>query len=289
MTMKILLTGAAGQLGIDTIRAADARRDVDVHGLTRREVDITDVEQMTAAVAAVRPDVVVHAAAWTAVDACEGDPTEAMRVNATGTATVAQAARAYGARTIFVSTDYVFDGHKSTGYLEDDATSPVSVYGRSKAAGEAAMHPDDLIVRTSWVFGTNGANMVKTIVRLLDSHPTLTFVDDQIGCPTYTVDLANALLDLAIADATGVCHVTNSGVVSWYEFCRAVLEVAGEDPTRVRPCATHELDPPRPAPRPANSVLTDSRLSSLGLEPLRDFRVPLAQTVDELRTLLRSH
>jgi dTDP-4-dehydrorhamnose reductase len=158
------------------------------------------------------------------------------------------------------------------------------VYGRSKLAGEQATltDPRNLVVRTSWVCSAHGSNMVKTILRLAESYDTLTFVDDQVGKPTFTSDLGAALLTLAGRDDTGIMHVTNEGVVSWYEFCREVLSAAGLDPARVKPCATHELQPPRPAPRPPNSVLANTRFSGLGLPLLRDFREPLAELVQEL-------
>ncbi len=283
MTRTILLTGAGGQLGIDTRRAATERtHELELEPRSHDQLDVTDAVAVDAAVAETRPDVILHAAAWTAVDACEDDPHRADRINGGGTANVAAAARRHGSRVLYVSTDYVFDGTKAEPYVESDPPSPASVYGRSKLAGEQALGPDDLVVRTSWVCGAHGANMVKTILRLAASHDVLTFVDDQVGKPTFTADLGPVLLDLALRDDTGIMHVTNEGVVSWYEFCREVMTAAGHDPDRVRPCATSELDPPRPAPRPANSVLANTRFHALGLPLLRDFRAPLAEAVFDL-------
>lgn len=283
--VRVLLTGAAGQLGTDIIAAANARADIELHPFDRASLDITDANAVTAAVAAVSPDVIIHGAAYTAVDDCEANDALAHDVNATGTAAVVAAARNVGARVIGISTDYVFDGTKPEPYVEGDQPNPASVYGKSKLAAEHAIRElgdAGLIVRTSWVCGANGANMVKTILRLAQSHDTLTFVDDQIGKPTFTSDLADTLLTLAARDDSGVMHVTNEGVVSWYEFCREVMIAAGEDPARVRPCATQDLQPARPAPRPPNSVLENTRFESLGLSPLRDFREPLAEVVQEI-------
>ncbi len=284
MATRVMLTGAGGQLGTDVRLAAPDFPGLDLIGRTRDELDVTDAGAVVADVEAVAPHVIIHAGAWTAVDACEGDPGRAELVNGQGTANVVAAAREVGARVMYVSTDYVFDGTKPDAYIESDRPNPASAYGRSKLLGEQAMGADDVIVRTSWVCGAHGSNMVKTILRLTDSHETLTFVDDQIGKPSFTADLAPALLGLVDVDVAGVLHVTNEGVVSWYEFCREVLAAAGLDPDRVRPCATSELDPPRPAPRPANSVLANTRFASLGLPLLRDFREPLAEAVALLRS-----
>ncbi|MGI9604871.1 MAG: dTDP-4-dehydrorhamnose reductase [Acidimicrobiales bacterium] len=281
-TRRILLTGAGGQLGTDVLAAAEPLDDIDLIGLTRAQLDVTDEASVRRIVGDIAPDVLVHAGAYTAVDACETNVELAMDVNTNGTANIARAAESAGAHLMYISTDYVFDGTKPTPYLESDAPSPASVYGRSKLGGEHAVGPGGLIVRTSWVCGSHGANMVKTILRIAQQHQTLTFVDDQVGKPTFTSDLAAAVVELARDEHTGVMHVTNEGVVSWYDFCRDVLEAAGLDPERVHPCATDELDPPRPAPRPANSVLANTRFSGIGMTLLRDFRAPLAETVADL-------
>lgn len=281
---RILLTGAGGQLGTDVVLAASGRGEIELIARTRDELDITkpaDLEQIEE----IAPDVIIHGAAFTAVDRCEEDPEAAHAVNAQGTNNLVHHARNADARVIYVSTDYVFDGSKSEPYVETDTPNPASVYGVSKLAGEAAvaeLRDAGLVVRTSWVCGVHGANMVKTILRAAKNHPQLTFVDDQIGKPTFTTDLAAALLTLASRNDSGIMHVTNEGVVSWYEFCQLVLEAAGLDPARVTPCATHELQPARPAPRPANSVLHNTRFPEIGLPLLRDFRRPLAETVTQL-------
>ncbi len=284
--MRILLTGAGGQLGTDVSIAADDRTDIDLVAFDRAALDIVDADAVKAAVSASKPDVVLHAAAFTAVDLCETEHDLAHAVNVDGTRNVAEAAARTGARMLFISTDYVFDGTKAGPYVESDPMGPASVYGTTKMLAETlvaeTLGDDGLCVRTSWVCGRHGSNMVKTILRVAESHDTLTFVDDQIGKPTFTHDLAPALLDLAAHDVSGTMHVTNEGHVSWYEFCGDVLEAAGLDRTRVRPCATHELQPPRPAPRPANSVLANTRFESLDMPFLRDFREPLKETVRDL-------
>lgn len=283
---RVLLTGAGGQLGTDIVLAAPEHSGIELHGLDRSGLDITDHVATSATIAQIEPDVIIHAAAYTAVDDCESNSQLAHAVNAEGTASITNAARAIGARVIYVSTDYVFDGTKAEPYVETDTPNPTSVYGTSKLEGEHAvadLGDDGLIVRTSWVCGPHGANMVKTILRAAVNHPTLTFVDDQIGKPTLSGDLARTLLTLANRNDSGILHVTNEGIVSWYEFCREVLIAAGEDPARVQPCSTIELQPPRPAPRPANSVLANTRFDDLGLPLLRDFREPLMEVINSLQ------
>ncbi len=285
LMVATLLTGAGGQLGIDIVNAAANAEDIDLHAFARNELDITNGAAALDVIARVNPDVIIHAAAYTAVDDCESNEQHAMDVNGAGTANVVAAAKAVGARVIYISTDYVFDGTKAEPYVETDQPNPASAYGRSKLAGEhavAELGEDGLVVRTSWVSGPHGSNMVKTILRAAENHPMLTFVDDQIGKPTFTNDLAETLLTLTTRTDSGIMHVTNEGAVSWFEFCQEVLAAAGLGRDRVQPCATHELQPPRPAPRPANSVLANTRFGELGLKPLRDFKEALQETVRDL-------
>ena len=293
--MRMLVTGAAGQLGTELVLAAragghevvatarDARGAVGLEAL-----DVTDRDAVARAVSAVRPDVVLHAAAWTAVDACESDPARAHRANGEATAHVVAAARASGARVLYVSTDYVFDGDKAEPYVEADPPAPRSVYGASKLAGERATDPSrDAVVRISWVCGATGSNMVKTILRLANAPGELRFVDDQRGHPTLADDAARMLVRLAAEGRTGTWHVTNQGAVSWYGFAREVLRLAGHDAARVVPIATSDLVPPRPAPRPANSVLDNAALRAADIPLLDDFRVPLARLVATLGRVAR--
>ncbi len=283
--VSVALTGAGGQLGHDIVAGADRYDGIDLHPYTRSELDITNAESVLDAFSSIRPNVIIHAAAYTAVDDCETNELHAMEVNGAGTKNVVDAANAVRARVIYLSTDYVFDGTKTEPYIETDRPNPTSVYGRSKLAGERAvseLSTQGLIVRTSWVCGSHGANMVKTIMRAADAYPQLTFVDDQIGKPTFTADLAKTLLTLAQRDDHGIMHITNEGVVSWYEFCRHVLTEMGRDPSQVVPCSSTELQPPRPAPRPANSVLDNTRFGQLGLDPLPHFITPLRETIRDL-------
>ena len=262
-------------MGTDVLRHCKAAGD-DVYGLTHADLDITDTAVVANLINTLRPDTIINCAAWTNVDACESDPVRADRINHLAVAGLAEASAAIGAHLVQVSTDYVFDGSKTTAYDETDAPNPQSVYGQTKLAGERAAGAAATIVRTSWVYSRHGGNMVATILRLAAQHDELSFVDDQRGNPTYTADLARPLRDLAAARQPGIVHVTNTETVSWYEFARAVLESTGADPQRVRAITTAELDPPRPATRPANSALSNARLAALGHEPLPSFRKHLA-------------
>ena len=280
--VKILVTGAAGQLGRELVDVATGAGH-DVFAASRAELDVTKPEVVRAVVLREQPAVIVHAAAWTAVDACESDREKAMLRNGAATRFVVDAAREVGARVIYISTDYVFDGTKPTPYVEADVPNPQSVYGVSKLAGERAVDTSiDTVVRISWVCGFHGVNMVKTILRIAAQQDTLTFVDDQVGCPTFADDAAAMITRLATEARPGIWHVTNQGAVSWYEFTREVLRAAGHDPARVKPVRTRDLVPARPAPRPANSVLDNAALRTAGISLLDDFRVPLARLVSRL-------
>jgi len=277
--MRVFVTGAGGQVGRELQQAFAGH---DLTAADRAALDVTDPDATRTAITSVHPDVVVHAAAWTAVDACESDPERADLVNTVGTGNVAAAAREIGAPVYYLSTDYVFDGTKPDPYVETDAPNPASVYGRSKLGGEREIDERSAVVRTSWVCGRHGPNMVKTILRLAGEHDRLTFVDDQRGHPTFADDLARMIVTLVEGEQSGMFHVTNQGAVSWFEFARAVLEAAGLDPERVAPIATAALDPPRPAPRPANSVLDNAALRAAGIPLLPDFHEPLDRLVAEL-------
>lgn len=281
--MRVLITGAGGQVGRELVELFGTSDHHEVHAFDRSGLDIGDRESVLAAVTSLRPEVIINPAAWTAVDACEADPDRAYRDNALAVRHLADGARRVGARIVHLSTDYVFDGAKTSPYLEWDTPSPASVYGRSKLAGEQELGPDDTVVRTSWVCGFHGGNMVKTILRLAGEHDTLSFVDDQRGHPTFAADLARMVQRLVVDRRPGTFHVTNQGAVSWFEFAREVLRAAGLDPERVSPVATVDLQPPRPAPRPANSVLDNAALRLSGVELLDDFRVPLELLVSRLR------
>jgi dTDP-4-dehydrorhamnose reductase len=277
--LRVLVTGAGGQLGRDVAAAFEGH---DVVPLDRDRLDVADRAAVLQACGTFRPDVIVHAAAWTDVDACEGDPVEAQRVNGFGTRNVVEGARLVGARVCYVSTDYVFDGTSSVPYTEWDEPGPLSAYGRSKLAGERELDPGSLVVRTSWLSGGGGRNIVKTVLRLDAERDELTFVDDQRGCPSFTSDVATMIRRLVVERRSGTFHVTNQGVATWYQFARDVLIAAGRDPQKVRPVSTAELHPPRPAPRPANSALDNAALRFEGIPLLPDYHEPLERMVKEL-------
>ncbi|MGZ4694745.1 MAG: dTDP-4-dehydrorhamnose reductase [Acidimicrobiales bacterium] len=255
----------------------------DVAGFDHRTLDVADRDAVLGAVTSIRPDVIVNSAAYTAVDACETETDTAWAVNAMAVRHLADGARRVGARVCHISTDYVFDGTKPDPYVEWDQPNPASMYGRSKLGGELELSPDDTIVRTSWVCGFHGGNMVKTILRLAGEHDTLSFVDDQRGHPTFADDLASVVHRLVVDRRPGLFHVTNQGAVSWFEFAQAVLEAAGLDPARVSPVATADLEPARPAPRPANSVLDNAALRLSGVPLAPDFHEPLGRLVPRLQ------
>ena len=277
--MRVLITGAGGQLGHDLLRAFT---DHEAVGTTHGQLDVTDRDAVLATITELRPDAVVHAGAWTDVDGCETDPDRAFRVNALGTRHVVEGARLAGARVCYLSTDYVFDGTGDRPWVEWDAPAPLSVYGRSKLGGERELDPGATVVRTSWVCGAHGRNFVKTILRAAAERDELTVVDDQHGCPTFTSDLAGAIARLVVARLPGTFHVTNQGATTWFDFARAIVAAAGFDPAKVRPIATADLHPPRPAPRPANSVLDNAALRLSGIPLLPDWHEPLDRLLKEL-------
>jgi dTDP-4-dehydrorhamnose reductase len=279
IVVKVLVTGAGGMVGREVVEALTPH---DVVGLDHARLDVADRDAVLAAVGSLNPDAIVHCAAMTAVDACESDSDRAFLVNALGTRFVVEAARRAGAYVVALSTDYVFDGAQPEPYNEWDTPNPESVYGRSKLAGEREVDGSGAVVRTSWVIGRYGANMAKTILRLAAGDAPLRFVDDQRGCPTVAADLATVLRSFVVERLTGTWHVTNQGPVSWFEFAQEVLRAAGHDPARVEPISTKDLVPPRPAPRPANSVLDNRALRLTGRPLLPDFRESLPTLVRAL-------
>ncbi len=272
---KYLVTGARGMLGTDLLEALFGR---DVTVLGRADLDVTDRDAVSAAVEG--HDVVINAAAYTAVDAAETDEEAALAVNGTAAGLLAEATASVGAKLVQVSTDYVFDGDAATPYAEDATIAPVSAYGRTKAEGEklalAANPEGTFVVRTAWLYGAHGGNFAKTMVKLAGSHDTVKVVDDQLGQPTWTADLAAQIVALLDSDApAGVYHGTNSGSTSWFEFARAVFDEAGLDPARVLPTDSSTFV--RPAPRPSYSVLGHDAWGRAGLAPMRPWREALAE------------
>ncbi len=284
--MRLLLTGAGGQLGSELVRLVaehneERRRgQIDLLACSHATLDVCRRDQVMAATLSFEPDVIVHAAAFTAVDACEEEPGRAFAVNALSTRYLAEAARLASAHLVYVSTDYVFDGNLGRPYLEWDEPAPLSVYGRSKLAGEKEAGQSATVVRTAWLMSKTGANMAKTILRLgRESTGELRFVDDQRGSPTVAADLAAKVLELAIARRPGLFHVTNRGEATWFDVAREVMAAAGLGPERVVPISTDELVPRRPAARPANSVLENAVLRLEGDPLLPEWRESLGRLV----------
>ncbi len=261
--MKAVVLGASGLLGKALMR--EWTRD-EVVGLSSRDVDIRDADQVQGVLHKARPDWVVLAAAYTNVDECEHHPELALAVNRDGAVNVAQAAKRIGAELLFISSDYVFDGKKTSPYEAGDTRNPQSVYGRSKAEAEVRvleLLPECCIVRTSWLFGNGGKCFPDTILKLAATRPALDVVDDQRGCPTYSVDLSRAVIGLCRNHASGIVHVTNAGDCSWFEFAREIVKGA-ELRTEVRPVSSQQMA--RPAPRPAYSVLSPKSLQTYGIK-----------------------
>lgn len=280
--MKVLITGARGQLGSDLLKALSSRR-WRVFGFSHQELPVEEMEAVWDRVCAVKPEVVIHAAAYTYVDDCEKNSEKAYLVNALGTRNVAIASQKVGAKFVYISTDYIFDGRKKEPYLEFDPPNPLSVYGKSKLAGEWFVEnllDKFYIVRTSWLYGLNGRNFVKTILELVKKKPSLKVVDDQIGSPTYTLDLAKKIAEIIQSDYFGIYHITNQGYCSWFDFACKILEISRVD-KEVKPVKTEDF--PRPAPRPKFSVLENFVLKNSGFSLLRSWEEALADFLKELR------
>lgn len=264
--MRILLTGADGQLGRD-LQAVLAGHDLNPTDI--EEMDITDFYAVARQVQRFQPELIMHVAAYTDVDKAELNPDLAFKVNAIGTQNLAIAANKHQAALLYVSTDYVFDGLKGEPYIEFDRTNPTSVYGQSKLAGELYVQTltnQFYICRTAWLYGRYGHNFVKTMLRLAEEKRVLKVVNDQVGSPTYAHDLAHKLAEIGLSGQFGVYHVVNEGAVSWYEFAQKIFALAGLQ-VKVEPAKTAEIS--RPAPRPPYSVLNTMSLRLRGFSPLR--------------------
>lgn len=279
--MRILVTGASGQLGYDVERELE-RRGIEHLGTSSRELDITDREAVERLMAAYRPDAAIHCAAYTKVDLAEDEPERCWAVNADGTRNLAAACREIGAKMLYISTDYVFPGTGERSYETGDPTGPVNTYGRSKLAGELAVQSlleKYFIVRISWVFGKNGNNFVKTMLRLAETKAELSVVCDQIGSPTYTADLAPLLCDMVQTERYGVYHATNEGTCAWSEFAEAIFELAGRQVV-VHPIPTSAY--PTRAARPLNSRMSKECLHSNGFQELPEWKNALARYLKEI-------
>ncbi|MGH6842774.1 MAG: dTDP-4-dehydrorhamnose reductase [Methylocella sp.] len=290
MNAPILVLGAAGQLGREVLALAKAR-DIEAIGYNRLKADITDFASVKAAILAVKPRLVLNAAAYTAVDRAEGEPEAAYAANAAGAETVARAAALQQVPVIQISTDYVFDGTKIGAYVETDPLAPLGVYGKTKAAGEALVrheNPRHFILRTSWVYGRHGANFLKTVLRLAGEREELRIVADQRGCPTATQDLAEAVLaiDRALTngiEAFGTYHFAGDGATTWHEFARAIVEAQAPATgllPKVSPIAA--ADYKTPARRPANSELDSSLFASVFGYRARAWQTRVQETVEML-------
>lgn len=279
--MRILVTGASGQLGYDVERELE-RRGIEHLGTSSRELDITDRAAVEHLMQSYRPDAVIHCAAYTKVDLAEDEPERCWAVNADGTRNMAAACREIGAKLLYISTDYVFPGTGEQFRRTDDPVSPVNTYGRSKLAGELAVQSlleKYFIVRISWVFGKNGNNFVKTMLRLAETKADLSVVCDQIGSPTYTADLAPLLCDMVQTERYGVYHATNEGTCAWSEFAEAIFELAGRQVV-VHPIPTSAY--PTRAVRPLNSRMSKERLRDNGFQELPEWKNALARYLKEI-------
>jgi len=281
----IAVLGAKGQLGSAFVRALGDS----CLPMSRADLDLTYVEAIEPWVRSVRPDLVINCAAYTAVDAAETDVETARMVNAIAVGALAETAARHDAGLVTFSTDYVFDGDKETGYVESDEANPLSVYGRTKLEGEQramAAHPDVLVVRTSWLLSSTHRNFLTTMLCKL-AEGEVTVVTDQRGRPTFVDDLVHGTLDAVNAGATGILHLANQGVTTWYGLAVEIASLAGYDPDSVKPISSADLD--RPARRPANSVLDSDRLEELRVPPLPHHRVGLPDAVRELMTRRLTH
>jgi dTDP-4-dehydrorhamnose reductase len=283
-----LVTGAAGMLGRDMVALLRGRGET-VTGLDRAGLDVTDAAAVAAAMAAVRPDVVVNCAAWTGVDDAEAHEEQALAVNGAGPANLA-AACAGRARLVQISTDYVFTGSSSYPYAEDDVPAPRSAYGRTKLAGERAVLarlPDTgYVVRTAWLYGAHGRSFPRTMMTLEQQRPAVDVVDDQHGQPTWTADVAGQIFALVMSAAPpGVYHATSSGQTTWFGLAREVFRLLGADPERVRPVPSSALA--RPAPRPSYSVLGHDGWIRAGVQPLGSWQAALERAFGEIAAAVR--
>lgn len=279
--MKVLVTGVKGQLGYD-VMAELAKRNIEAIGVDIDEMDITDKISVEKVIGEAALDVVVHCAAYTAVDAAEDNEALCRRVNADGTRNIAEVCKKLDCKMVYISTDYVFDGQGTRPWEPDDERHPLNVYGQTKYEGELAVQENlskYFIVRIAWVFGKNGKNFVKTMLKLAETHDKLTVVNDQFGSPTYTYDLARLLVDMIQTDKYGIYHATNEGICTWYEFACEIFRQAGVK-IEVTPVPASEY--PAKAKRPENSRLDKSKLTENGFERLPSWQDALRRYIKEI-------
>ena len=284
---RYLITGFNGQLGYDIARELEARGETEYKAVDIDEMDITNRQQVMQVIKEYNPDIIFHCAAWTAVDKAEDMEEKVRLVNVEGTRNIVDASIEVGAKILYMSTDYVFDGKKDGYYTEEDLVHPMSIYGQTKYEGEEEVkrNPKHFITRISWVFGVNGGNFVKTMLRLAETHDEVTVVDDQIGSPTYTVDLSKLLVEMANTDKYGTYHVNNDGSCSWAEFAKYIFESNGKN-TKVKPVSTEEyleLTGTKQAYRPRNSKLSKEKLVEAGFEMLPSWQDAVDRFGKELK------
>lgn len=279
--MKYLITGVKGQLGYDIVRELEKRNEHEYLALDAAEMDITDQDRVREVITEYQPDAIFHCAAYTAVDKAEDNVEACEKVNVEGTRNIAEAAREVDSKLIYLSTDYVFDGTKEGKYTPEDPTNPKSVYGKTKYLGEleALKVLKHYIVRISWVFGINGHNFIKTMLKLAETHDEVSVVSDQIGSPTYTVDLARLLVDMTHSDRYGIYHATNEGECSWADFAEYIFKANGKD-TKVNHITSEEY--PQKAYRPRNSKLSKDKLVENGFDLLPTWQDAVDRYSEEL-------
>lgn len=285
--MKVFVTGARGQLGFDVVKELKKRGHIAI-GVGSQEMDITESVTVNKVITEAKPDAVIHCAAWTAVDAAEDNVEECRRVNATGTENIAKLCKALGIKMVYISTDYVFNGPGKRAWLPDDERSPLNVYGQTKYEGELAVENNlskYFIVRIAWVFGINGKNFVKTMLNLGKTHSHLMVVEDQIGSPTYTYDLARLLVDMVQTEKYGRYHATNEGFCSWYEFACEIFRQAAEINPIYKNVTIDPVDSgayPAKAKRPSNSRMSKDKLSDNGFDRLPTWQDALSRYFKEI-------
>lgn len=280
--MKVLVTGVKGQLGYDVVNELE-KRGIESIGVDIEEMDITDKESVHQVITQASPDAVIHCAAYTAVDAAEENEETCRRVNADGTRYIAEVCRELDCKMIYISTDYVFDGQGTRPWEPDDERHPLSVYGQTKYEGELAVQEildKYFIVRVAWVFGVNGKNFVKTMLRLFETNSRITVVNDQYGSPTYTYDLARLLVDMVLTEKYGIYHATNEGVCTWYEFACEIFRQAGVE-VEVVPVSSEEYK--AKAKRPENSRMNKDKLTENGFERLPAWQDALERYLKAIR------
>lgn len=280
--MKVLVTGVKGQLGYDVVRELESR-GLEAFGVDIEEMDITDKDSVSRVIGQAACDAVIHCAAYTAVDAAEDNEELCRQVNAAGTRNIADACKALNIKMLYISTDYVFSGEGERPWEPEDERDPQSVYGQTKYEGELAVQntvDKFFIVRIAWVFGINGKNFVKTMLKLAQTHDALTVVCDQFGSPTYTYDLARLLVDMIQTDKYGIYHATNEGICSWYEFACAIFKEAGVE-VKVSPVTSAEYG--AKAKRPMNSRMSKEKLTENGFERLPSWQDALHRYIEILK------